>query len=104
MRQAGQEVKNAGSDTVSAAKDAGNGTVTAVRDTTITAKVKMALHKDKAIEDSDIHVDTVAGVVTLTGDVPSSDTAAQAERVTDQTGGVKGINNQLKVSQAANIE
>jgi|HubBroStandDraft_5_1064220.scaffolds.fasta_scaffold437125_1 hyperosmotically inducible protein len=104
MHQAGQEVRNAGSDTYNAAKDAGTGTVTAMRDTKITAKVKVALHEDKITEDSQIHVDTVAGVVTLTGDVPSTDAAAHAEQIASQTEGVKQVNNQLKVSQAANMD
>jgi hyperosmotically inducible protein len=104
MHQAGQDVKNAGSDTYNAAKDAGTGTVTAIRDTNITAKVKVALREDKITEDSQIHGDTVAGVVTLTGNVPSTDTAAHAEQVASQTEGVKQVNNQLKVSQAANMD
>jgi osmotically-inducible protein OsmY len=62
------------------------------------------LHEEKITEDSHIYVDTVAGVVTLTGSVLSSDTAAHAGRLARQTEGVMGANNELKVSQAANMD
>src|ERR1700674_3066900 len=70
MHGAGEAAEQAGSDTLNAAKHLGEGTATAMRDTKINAKVKVALHEDKVTEDSDIHVDTVAGVVTLSGHVP----------------------------------
>ena len=101
MHQAGEKVEQAGSDTGSAAVDAYHGTKRAIADTAITAKVKVALHKDKAVGDRDIHVDTIAGVVTLAGQVPSRATAARAEQVAMQTEGVKSVSNQLTVSATA---
>jgi osmotically-inducible protein OsmY len=98
MHQAGEAAEQAGSDTLNAAKHLGEGTATAMRDTKITAKVKVALHEDKVTEDSDIHVDTVAGVVTLSGHVPSPDAAARAEQLARQTEGVREVNNKLRVS------
>lgn len=98
MHQAGEAAEQAGSDTLNAAKHLGKGTATAIRDTKITAKVKVALHEDKVTEDSDIHVDTVAGVVTLSGHVPSPDAAVRAERVARQIEGVREVNNKLRVS------
>jgi hyperosmotically inducible periplasmic protein len=98
MHQAGEAAEQAGSDTLNAAKHLGKGTATAMRDTKITAKVKVALHEDKATEDSDIHVDTVAGVVTLSGHVPSPDAAVRAEQLARQTEGVREVNNKLRVS------
>src|ERR1700730_8581477 len=100
MHRAGEAAEQAGSDTLNAAKHLGKGTVTAMRDTKITAKVKVALHEDKDTEDSDIHVDTVAGVVTLSGHVPSPDAAARAEQLARQTEGVRGGNNPLEVGSA----
>jgi hyperosmotically inducible protein len=97
MHQAGENVEQAGSATLNAAKHAGKGTVTAMRDTKITAKVKVALHEDKVTGDSDIHVDTVAGVVTLSGRVPSPDAAARAEQLAKQTEGVSSVTNDLRV-------
>ena len=98
MQQAGEAAEQAGSDTLNAVKHVGKGTATALRDTKITTKVRVALHEDKVTEDSDIHVDTVAGVVTLSGHVPSPDAAARAEQLARQTEGVREVNNKLRVS------
>jgi osmotically-inducible protein OsmY len=43
-------------------------------------------------------LDTVAGVVTLSGHVPSPDAAARAEQLARQTEGVREVNNKLRVS------
>lgn len=100
MHRAGDAAEQAGSDTLNAAKNAGEGTATALRDTKITTKVKYALHEDKITGNYPIHVTTVAGVVTLSGHVPSPHAAARAERLARQTEGVKGVNNQLSVDSA----
>jgi hyperosmotically inducible periplasmic protein len=99
MKAAGQEMKSAGSDTAAAATDAYHGTKRAVKDTTITAEVKAALEKDK-LPASDIHVHTRGGVVTLKGNVPSPDMAAQAAQVAQQTDGVKSVDNKLMVANS----
>ena len=99
MRAAGHEMENAGSDTVAAGTDTYHATKRAVKDTTITAEVKAALEKDK-LPASDIHVHTKAGVVTLNGNVPSPDMAAQAAQVAQQTNGVKSVNNKLMVANS----
>ena len=101
MRQAGEKLEQAGSDTGSAAVDAYHGTKRAIADTAITAKVKTALHNDKEVGDRDIQIDTTAGVVTLAGQVRSRATAARAEEVAMQTEGVKSVSNQLTVSATA---
>ena len=67
----------------------------ALSDTTITAKVKSPLHENKITGGADIQVDTVAGVVTLKGMVPSADASATAQQVAKETNGVKGVKNQL---------
>jgi ABC-type phosphate transport system substrate-binding protein len=101
MREAGQEMEGAGSDTVAAAADAYHGTERAIQDATITAEVKSALERDSQIRGSDIHVDTTAGVVTLMGNVPSPDMAAHAAQLAGQSNGVKSVNNQLVVANSA---
>jgi hyperosmotically inducible protein len=101
MHRAGESAGNAASDTGQAIKHAYHGTATAVSDTAITAKVKIALHENKATEDADIHVHTVAGVVTLQGTVPSADTSATAQQVAQQTSGVKEVKNELTMVPAA---
>ena len=60
------------------------------------AKVKTALHEDKLTKEADIHVTTVAGVVTLRGTVPSEQIAARAASVTRGTTGVKDVKNHLR--------
>jgi osmotically-inducible protein OsmY len=101
MHSAGSNMKQAGSDTAAAAEDAYTGAKREVKDVTITAKIKKALHDDPAIGASDIHVSTKTGVVTLQGQVSSRDAAARAEDLAEHTNGVKRVNNQLMVSSAA---
>ena len=78
MHEAGQATDNAASSTGHAFVDVYHGTKTATIDTTITAKVKTALDKDDITKHEDIHVKTVAGVVTLRGKVTSSAASAMA--------------------------
>jgi osmotically-inducible protein OsmY len=95
MSQAGHSAGDSASDAGHAVKHAYQGTATAVSDTVITAKVKSNLLGSKLTHSSDIHVETVAGIVTLTGTVASSDASTTAAQVTSQTDGVKGVRNQL---------
>ena len=101
MHRAGESAENAASDTGQAVKHAYHGTATAVSDTSITAKVKYALHENKVTHDAGIHVDTVAGVVTLTGTVPSAGISATAQQVAAATEGVKMVRNELTMSPTA---
>ena len=101
MHRAGNSAENAASDTGQAIKHAYHGTVRAISDTAITTKVKTALHENKSTKDADIHVKTVAGVVTLKGTVPSADTAATAQRVAQETDGVKVVRNELTIGPTA---
>jgi osmotically-inducible protein OsmY len=100
MKAAGQSMKHAGSDTAGAAEHAYHGAARAIRDTEITAKVKTALHEDRATEHSDIHVSTSAGIVTLRGRVATADVAMRAVQVAQMKKGVKQVNNELRVSPA----
>jgi hyperosmotically inducible periplasmic protein len=102
MHEAGESTENAASSTGHAISHAYHGTVTAVKDSTITAKVKTALHDDKVTKSGDIHVTTVAGVVTLRGTVPSSDVAEHAQQLAEKTTGVKSVENKLKIATARN--
>jgi hyperosmotically inducible periplasmic protein len=97
MHRAGQDIEGAGSDTWHAAKNAGEGTATAVRDTDVTAKVKMALHRDGVTKKADIHVSTTAGVVTLSGTANSSEIVARAEKIAEATKGVRSVNSRVAV-------
>jgi hyperosmotically inducible periplasmic protein len=101
-QSASTSMKSAGHDIENAAANAYHGTKTGIKDTDVTAKVKLALHNDKTTKGRDIHVKTVAGIVTLSGDVPSSNVAARAEKLARGTTGVKSVRNELKVSTAGN--
>ena len=100
MNAAGQSMKQAGSNTAGAAEDVYHGAMTAVGDTEITAKVKHALHEDRATEHSDIHVSTSAGIVTLKGSVATADVSMRALEIAQAAEGVKQVNNQLQISGA----
>jgi hyperosmotically inducible periplasmic protein len=104
MQQAGQEMKQAGSDTAAAMTDAYRGTERATKDTAITAEIKTALARDKSVRSSEIHVDTIAGVVTLKGSVPSPEISGHAAQLAEQTNGVKSVNNQLMVVSSAQAD
>ena len=77
------------------------------KDEAITARVKehiakdSQLMKDSRVKDADINVQTNAGVVTLTGEVPDITTSAQASWMTRQVPGVKSVKNDLKVKEKA---
>jgi hyperosmotically inducible protein len=62
-----------------------------IDDTTITAKVKANLLADPAVSSFAISVETLRGVVSLTGIVNSPGERAQAIQVTQETGGVRHV-------------
>jgi osmotically-inducible protein OsmY len=55
----------------------------------------------KITKGADIHVQTVAGVVTLNGTVSSADTSETAQQVAQQTSGVKSVRNELTMGPTA---
>jgi hypothetical protein len=94
-----QSMKDAGHSAENAVSHAWHGTKTAIKDTDVTAKVKMALHNDKLTRGRDIHVDTNDGVVTLTGYAPEA-AAHRAAVVARDTTGVVGVNNNIRVNES----
>lgn len=96
-QSASESMHEAGESAESAMSHAYHGTKTAAVDTSLTAKVKTALHDDKATSGADIHVTTVASVVTLRGGVASADVSNRAEEIAEHTTGVKAVKNKLKV-------
>jgi hyperosmotically inducible protein len=76
-------------------------------DSAVTSKVTAALNEDKdtSAMASAIHVDTMGGVVTLTGNVPSREAAEHTQMVVARLSGVRDVVNSLKYpSTAANAE
>lgn len=66
-------------------------------DGVVTAKTKLALIADDNAPAFDIDVDTVNGVVTLSGKVNTAQAKSAAERVAKGIDGAKSVNNQLQV-------
>lgn len=97
---ASTSMHQASQDTEGAAKNAYTGTVTALSDTTITTKVKTALASGKNIKSNDIHVTTIAGVVTLKGQVQNSHMAARVVAIARNTKGVRSVTDDLRVPSA----
>ena len=69
----------------------------AVDDSTVTAKVKTKLAADTQTSAIKIGVDTAAGVVTLSGTVPTDTEKKKAEELAKNTDGVKRIVNKISV-------
>ncbi len=71
----------------------------AMDDTEITAKVKAAIFVEPGLKTLQISVDTVKGVVTLSGSVDSTPNSDKAKALASAVSGVKEVNNQLAVKQ-----
>ena len=68
----------------------------------ITAKIKLKQFADPDASASGVDVDTVDGVVTLSGKVENDKQKAASERVAKTVDGVKSVNNQIQVVPEAN--
>ncbi len=67
----------------------------AMEDTEITAKVKAAFLAEPGLKSFDIIVDTIKGVVTLTGAVDSGPNSDKAKALAFKVDGVKEVDNRL---------
>jgi hyperosmotically inducible protein len=68
-----------------------------VDDTAITTKVKSSLLGDKAVKSFEIKVETVKGVVQLSGFVDNSDQRSAAGKDAAAVSGVRDVENNLIV-------
>ena len=68
-----------------------------VDDTTITTKVKAAIVNDEGLKGMQINVETMQGVVQLSGFVDNSQQAAQAASDARSVTGVKSVRNSIVV-------
>jgi len=107
--QAGKKLDQAATDTEKKAGDTVNkaenkasevsaNTAQAYDDTEITTKVKAELLAEPGLKSMQISVDTIKGVVTLTGSVDSKANSDKAKARTMAISGVKDVNNQLVVT------
>jgi len=69
----------------------------AIEDTEITAKVKAAIFAEPGLKTLQISVDTVKGVVTLSGSVDSLRNSDRAKALAGAVAGVKAVENRLTV-------
>lgn len=88
-----QEAKEAASTVENAAQNAGQ----SIEDAAITTAVKGKYVLDDELKAHDINVDTVGGVVTLTGAAPSDAAIERATTIAKTVDGVKDVTNQLTV-------
>jgi hypothetical protein len=68
-----------------------------VDDSTVTARIKTAMLNDSELKANEIHVETMKGVVQLSGFVGSKAEADRAARVAREIPGVKSVVNDLHV-------
>ena len=71
------------------------------KDASITTRVNAQIAKDSYLKDAGIHAQTNAGVVSLSGEVSSLITSAQASWTVWQVPGVKSVKNDLTVKEKA---
>jgi hyperosmotically inducible periplasmic protein len=64
-------------------------------DAAMTTEIKTALLKDKATRTFGIHVKSNQGLITLTGEVDSPQTATRAQSIAAHVSGVQSVNNEL---------
>lgn len=70
-----------------------------IDDSSITTKVKMKLLGNKATSALNTKVETVDGVVTLTGKAKSSAEKELATKLAEEVKGVKSVNNDMKIEE-----
>ncbi|MHB8353062.1 MAG: BON domain-containing protein [Burkholderiales bacterium] len=69
----------------------------AIDDSEITAKVKAAVFSEPGLKTLQISVDTVKGVVTLSGSVDSQQNSDKAKTLASAISGVKAVENKLVI-------
>lgn len=72
----------------------------AIDDAEITAKVKATIFAEPGLKSLQIGVDTVKGVVTLTGSVDSTSSSERVKSMAGAVSGVNGVDNQLIIKPA----
>jgi len=92
---AGQKIGRAVDDTSQKMDQAGDKAGVAIDDAAITTQVKAAIFAEPGLKTLQISVDTVKGVVTLTGSVDSPASSDRAKALASAVAGVKGVDNRL---------
>ena len=92
---AGQKIDRAVDTTSQKMDQAGDKAGVVIDDTAITTQVKAAIFAEPGLKTLQIGVDTVKGVVTLTGSVDSPASSDRAKALASAVAGVKGVDNRL---------
>ena len=71
-----------------------------VNDDQLATGIKANFFSDDTTKSANLNVAVKDGVVTLTGEVPSSDIKVQAVKIVNGTAGVKRVDDQIKVNPA----
>lgn len=95
----GTAVKEKARDMGAAVKDTAEGVETAVKDTWITTKVRSLMSLDRRFENTDLDIDTDAGVVTLTGTIPAGVEQQELVEAVQYIKGVKNVDAKLQITQ-----
>ena len=77
------------------AQAAGQGVGAYIDDSVITTKLKAAMLDAPPLNVAEIHVDTVNGVVCLSGFVDNADAIAKADALAHKVAGVKSVRNDI---------
>lgn len=96
-QQARQDMESAAADIKREGEQAVQSVTTTATDMAITTKVKAALAADDQLSALQIEVDTVGGVVSLTGPAPSAEAAERATTLAKAVEGVTEVQNKLVV-------
>ncbi|HUX30045.1 MAG TPA: BON domain-containing protein [Thiobacillus sp.] len=101
---AGETIDNTVAETKQNARELGNTLEQqtdqagqALDDTAITTSIKTRYFADDTLKGLDISVETVDGVVTLTGTVQNDDARSLATTIAQGVDGVTSVNNQLTI-------
>jgi len=95
----GQQMKQGAEQMGQGVKHAASNAGQAISDSAITTKIKSKLAANQGLSSFDIHVETTNGIVTLSGTVDMTSKRDLAGRIANETDGVKGVTNDIKVSQ-----
>jgi hypothetical protein len=71
-----------------------------VTDQALATDIQAKLYADPTARTANVKVNVANGVVTLTGDAPSSDVALQVVNIANGASGIRSVNNQLKINPA----
>jgi len=97
MDQAGQKIGDAADKVGDKMSEQTAKAGVAIEDTEITAKIKAAFLAESGLKTLQISVDTVKGVVTLTGSVDTQAHSDMAKAMAGAVSGVSKVNNDLAI-------